>query len=319
MAQPGSAPQSLSDHHGPSSRTGRTDPSTTSRTPCTGRFAPSPTGPLHTGSLIAALASYLDARSREGLWLVRMEDLDPPREQAGAADLILHQLDTLGLHWDGTVLYQSTRIDAYREALARLESQGLLYYCTCTRQTLREHGNRYPGFCRHRHHPLPRAAIRCRLDNLPAFSFEDLYQGTVIQSPDDEGDLVVLRKDGLFAYQLAVVVDDAFQGVDRVIRGIDLLDSCARQHALQQYLGFPAVTYGHVPLLVDADGHKLSKQNGAAPIELSAPGRTLTDALILLGQKPEPGLEEAGCEEILHWAAEHWNPEALKGRQMIPA
>lgn len=278
-----------------------------------GRFAPSPSGPLHEGSLLAALASYLDARARGGEWLVRMEDLDPPREQPGAADLILRQLDTLGLHWDGSVLYQSKRLEAYREALETLEALDMLYYCTCTRQQLRGLQGRYPGLCRHRRHSLPGTSVRCRLDESAPLVFNDLFQGQQQQSALDEGDVVLLRKDGLFAYQLAVVVDDAWQGINRVVRGIDLLTSTVRQRALQGLLQYPAPTYGHIPVLVDHLGHKLSKQQGAKPVNTTRPEASLVRALATLRQQPPPDLASAPCDIILDWAVSHWRPSAIAG------
>jgi glutamyl-Q tRNA(Asp) synthetase len=199
-----------------------------------GRFAPSPTGPLHTGSIVAALASYLDARAARGTWLVRMEDLDPPREQPGAADDILRTLDVLGLHWDETVVYQSTRLDAYQAALDNLKQQGLIFSCQCSRLDLG--GSQvYPGTCRQR---IPRAdtatALRCRVPD-QTFGFEDRLQGPFSQQLANEvGDFILLRKEGYFAYQLAVVVDDDWQNVTDVVRGMDLLDSTPRQLYLQQ-------------------------------------------------------------------------------------
>lgn len=283
-----------------------------------GRFAPSPTGPLHMGSLVAALASYLDARRQGGAWLMRMEDLDPPRESREAADLILFALDALGLHWDGPVLYQSTRHDAYREALARLRGQGRLFACDCTRQQVQAFDGVYPGTCRDRHLEHTRGtALRCRVSP-QTLRFQDRLQGEVEQQLEWEvGDFVVVRKDGLFAYQLAVVVDDAHQGVNQVVRGIDLLDSTARQIYLQRLLDLPTPQYAHLPVIVDARGQKLSKQQMAAPIDVARPAGLLYRALVHLQQAPDPALADAGPDDVLAWAIAHWQPGNLQGMTSI--
>lgn len=290
----------------------------------TGRFAPSPTGPLHAGSLIAALASYLDARAAGGRWLLRVEDLDPPRESPQAARAILQALETLGLHWDGEVLYQSTRHEAYREALEDLRARGLAFACDCSRQDVQDAGGVYPGTCRERQDPPAGPhAMRCRVpepgDPAGLIVFDDRFQGR--QDFDlgrDIGDFVIRRKDGLYAYQLAVVVDDAWQGVNQVIRGIDLLDSTPRQIHLQRLLRLPTPAYGHFPVIVNALGQKLSKQHFAAALELREPRRTLLRALRQLRQSPDPSLADGSCEDILRWAVEHWKPGVLQGVKQIP-
>lgn len=279
--------------------------------PYTGRFAPSPTGALHFGSLVAALASWLDARAANGAWIVRMEDLDRPRELPGAADEILRQLAAFGLHWDGEVLKQSARTQAYREALARLDAAHAAYWCACTRReigdaTLATDGARiYPGTCRNGIAPgrTPRA-VRVRTDAAP-IRFVDRVQGECAQCVEREvGDFVLLRADGLFAYQLAVVVDDAAQGVTDVVRGADLLDSTARQIHLQRLLGLPQPRYLHVPVAVNAAGEKLSKQTEAPP----AVADDIPRALAFLGHAPPA---ELGVRGALDWAKINWNPSRI--------
>jgi glutamyl-Q tRNA(Asp) synthetase len=259
-----------------------------------GRFAPSPTGPLHFGSLVAALASYMQARAAKGKWLLRIEDLDLPREQPGAADQILRALERFGFEWDGPVLWQSARLERYRAVLEDLLRRGFAYPCGCSRKELEDSalaidGSRiYPGTCRHGLAPgkSPRA-VRLRTHATP-IGFDDLIQGPAQQRVEREvGDFVLKRADGVYAYQLAVVVDDFDQGVTDVVRGADLLDSTARQIHLQRILGAPAPRYAHVPVAVDATGQKLSKQTGATPIDLADPGRDLARARRFLGQREE--------------------------------
>ena len=257
----------------------------------TGRFAPSPTGPLHFGSLVAALASWLDARAAKGRWLVRMEDLDRPRVRPGAADEILRALERLGLHWDGEVTYQSGRTAGYREALERLSAH--TYWCGCTRREIADSSLGlasdgaaiYPGTCRRGLPPgKPPRALRLRVD-ASKIEFVDRVQGRREQVLSrDVGDFVLYRADGQFAYQLAVVVDDAAQGVTDVVRGADLIGSTARQIFLQRLLGLPTPRYLHVPVAVNAAGEKLSKQTGAEPLDLSRPEHELRRALAFLGQ-----------------------------------
>lgn len=256
-----------------------------------GRFAPSPTGPLHFGSLVAALASYMQARAANGKWLLRMDDLDAPREQPGAADQILHALDRLGFEWDGPVLRQSARVARYAAALEDLARRGFAYGCACTRKELEDSalaidGSRtYPGTCRHGIAKGKRArAVRLRTHAAP-IGFVDRIQGRIEQRVEKEvGDFVLLRADGIYAYQLAVVLDDLDQAVTEVVRGADLLDSTARQIHLQRILGAPMPRYAHVPVAIDAAGEKLSKQTGALPLELADPKRELARARRFLGQ-----------------------------------
>ena len=270
-----------------------------------GRFAPSPTGPLHFGSLVAALASWLDARAAKGRWFVRIEDLDRPREQPGAADAILRALERLGLHWDGPVVFQSRRGDLYRDALERLGAY--TYWCGCSRREIADSSLGlaadgaliYPGTCRNGL-ALGKTARAMRVKaHDEEISFEDRAQGLQRQSLAREiGDFVLFRADGQFAYQLAVVVDDAEQSITDVVRGADLLDSTARQIHLQRLLGYAEPRYLHVPVAVNAAGEKLSKQAGAPPIDGSHKGEVLARALRFLGQRPTDDLEEA----VREWA-----------------
>jgi glutamyl-Q tRNA(Asp) synthetase len=276
-----------------------------------GRFAPSPTGPLHMGSLIAALASWLDARAAGGRWLVRMEDLDRPRCVPGAAKAILDTLVRIGLDWDGDVVYQSARLDLYRSALARLQAH--VYWCGCSRREIADSSLAlaadgapiYPGTCRHESVRRPRA-LRVRTSS-EAISFHDRVQGAQAQTLErDIGDFVLYRADGLFAYQLAVVVDDADQGITDVVRGADLLDSTARQIYLQRLLAWPTPRYLHVPVVVDAAGEKLSKQTGAQPVPAAM--ASIRAALRFLGQPEAANLDEA---------VRNWDPALISPRRAL--
>jgi len=291
--------------------------------PYVGRFAPSPTGPLHVGSLVAALASWLDARRAGGRWLLRMEDLDTPRVIPGAADAILRQLDAFGLGWDGEVLWQSARREAYEAALRALAPHS--YPCACTRRELEDSalaldGARiYPGTCRHgipagkskRAAGRTAFAVRVRSCEAP-IRFSDRVQGELVQSVAREvGDFVLRRADGLIAYQLAVVVDDGEQGVTDVVRGADLLDSTARQIHLQRLLGLPTPRYLHVPVAVNAAGEKLSKQTRAPDATPSDMAR----ALHFLGMTPPDG---AAPSELLPWAIGAWDPARIRAARTSP-
>ena len=279
-----------------------------------GRFAPSPTGPLHFGSLVAALGSWLDARSAQGAWLLRIEDLDRPREQPGAAKEILSVLEACGLHWDGEVMVQSLRNELYRAALERLSEAGATYACGCTRREMADSapaidGARvYPGTCRDGLAKGKTArAVRVRTVDEPVV-FRDRLFGRLAQSVEREvGDFVLWRADGQFAYQLAVVVDDAAQGVTDVVRGADLIDSTARQIHLQRLLGLPTPRYLHLPVAVNAAGEKLSKQTGAKPVDPARAGPELVRALALLGHAPPVELAHAPPRELLDWGARNWN------------
>lgn len=274
----------------------------------TGRFAPSPAGPLHLGSLVAAVGSWLFARKAGGRWLVRMEDLDTPRVVAGSADEILRALERYGLTWDGDVVYQSQRIALYDDALASLRSRNLAYDCACSRADLQRAASApvgvepvYPGTCRDGLNGRVPRAIRFRAPN-SVISFDDMILGHKEEDVASmTGDFVIRRADGLYAYQLAVVVDDAAQSVTQVVRGADLLTSTARQIALQCALGLPTPSYAHLPLVVNADGTKLGKRDGALPLPLLDEKKvveTLAFALKFLGvdvvrDTPERMLAEA--------------------------
>lgn len=276
-----------------------------------GRFAPSPSGPLHFGSLIAALASFLDARANHGQWLLRMEDLDPGREPPQAAGQILEALEAFGLHWDGPVLYQSSRLAAYRDALHQLQQQGLIYACDCTRQQIQALGGVYDNRCRNRKDVPQDCALRVRVADR-TIQFVDAIQGSTQQHLLREcGDFVLLRKDGLFAYQLAVVVDDAFQNISWVVRGSDLLDSTPRQIFLQQCLGLATPHYAHFPVAVNEDKQKLSKQHFAAPLDHTTPLPALLRALSFLGQPMSEALAEGDIASVLQWAIAHWDIQAV--------
>ncbi|WP_455384350.1 tRNA glutamyl-Q(34) synthetase GluQRS [Acidihalobacter prosperus] len=282
--------------------------------PYRGRFAPSPTGPLHFGSLIAALGSFLCARRSAGEWLLRVDNIDPPREVAGAADDILRALERHGLEWDGPVLFQSRRGEAYDAALERLRAEGWLYECSCTRSEIASHGRHgpygiiYPGTCRDGARSSRRQrSLRVLTHNRP-IRFEDLLQGPQEQClQETSGDFVVRRADGLYAYQLAVVVDDDAQGITDIVRGADLLDSTPRQIHLQQLLGLSTPHYLHLPVATNEHGEKLSKQTHAAPLEEHDPSDNLWRALAFLGQDPPPGLRRATPREVLAWALQEWS------------
>lgn len=289
-----------------------------------GRFAPSPTGSLHFGSLVAALGSYLEARSRRGAWLVRVEDLDPPREIPGAADDILSTLDAFGFEWDGTVAYQSTRLDAYQAILDDLIRDRLAFGCACTRKEVAQaakpgpEGPIYPGTCRDRPREgrKPRS-IRLRTDDVTV-AFHDRVRGPLSQALESEvGDFVIRRADGLFAYQLAVVVDDAWQGITQVVRGADLLTSTPRQIHLQQILGLHTPEYAHLPLVVDAQGRKLSKQHGDLPVIRQQPLRALLEAYRFLGQ-PLPPAGLGSLREFWDWSLSHWDLARVPARTAVP-
>ena len=276
-----------------------------------GRFAPTPSGFLHFGSLVAALASWLDARAVGGQWLLRMVDIDPPREAPGAQAAILHTLENYGLHWDGAVVYQSQRHDAYAAVVQRLFQQGLAYACTCSRKQLEGYNGIYPGLCRNLGHAQEDAAIRLRVPEL-SYHFTDRLQGRFEQHLGREvGDFVIRRRDGLYAYQLAVVLDDAWQGVTDIVRGADLLDNTPRQLYLQELLGLSQPRYLHVPLIVQADGNKLGKSYRSPALAADQAATQLCRALRALGQQPPAELINATPKEILCWAVKHWQDERI--------
>lgn len=275
-----------------------------------GRFAPTPSGPLHFGSIIAALGSYLQARGQQGKWLLRIEDLDTPRNQPGALDNILYLLDQLGLHWDGPVMVQSQRIAVYEEILELLAARGLTYPCSCTRYEIK--GKPYSGTCRNGITSTRRPrALRVRTHSEPV-GFQDRIQGHFRQQLEqDIGDFILRRSDGLIAYHLAVVVDDVSQGVTEIVRGADLLDSTPRQIYLQNLLNYATPEYVHLPVANTRQGRKISKQNHAPGIDPQQGPAVLFRALQFLGQQPDPALATAGTHEIIAWGIEHWQLSAV--------
>ena len=276
-----------------------------------GRFAPSPTGPLHLGSLIAALASFLDARKHGGSWLVRMDDLDPPREQSGAASSILNSLASHGLHWDEEVLWQSQGSVVYEDALATLALSGQTFNCDCSRKALDPRGSCVAN-CRARQVGLTLpCATRITVDRDRVIDFDDALQGTQsslgAQIPDN---FVIKRKDGFYAYQLAVVVDDARQNISHIVRGSDLLSSTARQIYLQKTLGLPTPDYCHLPVITNVDGQKYSKQNHAPALSDDRAVQNLRQALAFL-QQPSPPKETTDINAILSFACQHWSTDPI--------
>jgi len=293
------------------------DPTIAPEPSYTGRFAPSPTGPLHFGSLVAAMASYLDARSHHGQWLLRIEDLDPPREVSGAADSIIHNLALLGFEWDGPIVYQSQRLKLYAQAIDDLLLQQLAYACDCSRKTLAEQQHkdngqlRYPGTCRHRKLPLTEGhAVRAMVENR-LIHFSDRLHGSITENLQTQvGDFVIKRKDGFFAYQLAVVVDDADQGITHVVRGDDLLESTPRQLHLQQLLSLQTPVYAHTPLVFDETGNKFSKSSKHGE-QLQANLQSLVQAWHFLKQEHTKETEFDTISDFWEWAKTHWDISKL--------
>ena len=285
-----------------------------------GRFAPSPTGQLHFGSLVAAVGSYLDARHNKGEWLVRMEDLDQTREVPGSADDILRTLDAFGFTWDGEVVYQNHRTNAYQSAIEQLVKDGLAYPCDCSRKEIARSGQIgregiiYPGSCRDTlRGSHEKGALRLLVDDEP-IELADLICGHTSQNLQQEvGDFIIRRADGFHAYQLAVVVDDAWQQITHVVRGADLLFSTPRQCYLQRLLALPQPRYAHLPLVLDRDGNKLSKQSAAMPVDKKRPLPVLYRALQYLGQEL-PAEPAASLDEFWRWATAHWNRERVSKR-----
>jgi glutamyl-Q tRNA(Asp) synthetase len=286
-----------------------------------GRFAPSPTGPLHFGSLVSAVASYLQAKANDGQWLVRIEDLDPPRELLGCSDDILRTLEHHGLSWDESILYQSQRTDHYISMMEQLDQQQLLYHCHCSRKSIIKTQQAlgisvYPGTCRDQPSDLNqastvRASVRIRTDDRQ-LSFVDQLQGHFQQNlAHDVGDFILRRSDGWIAYQLAVVVDDAFQQITEVVRGSDLLDNTPRQILLQKYLGLPTPDYAHHPVATNLEGDKLSKQTFAKAIVQTTPTENIIKALDFLGQNPPDALEFSILDDLWYWAISHWDLKSV--------
>ncbi len=273
-----------------------------------GRFAPSPTGPLHLGSLVSALGSWADAKHHNGKWIVRIEDIDPARESPAATRQILDSLSAHHLHADNAVSYQHSHSLHYDLALNTLREQGRLFACTCTRKHLRAlGGSSYPGTCREQQHPEEDKALRVRIDE-ETIQFTDLVCGVSCEDVSRSvGDFIVRRRGPLYAYQLAVVVDDARQQVTHVVRGADLLDNTARQIALQRLLHYPTPAYLHLPLVKDAEGRKLSKQTGAEPLDNTSALSNLRAAWGLLGQSCPPKSLNPSCEAFLTHCRVHWS------------
>lgn len=286
-------------------------PSVTKPAAYVGRFAPTPSGYLHFGSLIAALASFLDARAVGGRWLLRMEDLDPPREMPGAQDAIVQALEAYGFEWDGQMERQSDRLDVYNAVIEQLWQDGHVYACTCSRKQLQPFAGRYPGLCRDARHEPMDAAIRLRVPD-EEYGFVDRVQGAFSQRlRRDVGDFVIRRRDGLIAYQLAVVLDDAWQGVTDIVRGADLLDSTPRQLYLQDLLGLPRPRYLHVPLIIQPNGHKLGKRYRSPPLRPAEATPLLLRALRALGQPTPDELNDALPNEVLAWSIPRWDAERI--------
>jgi glutamyl-Q tRNA(Asp) synthetase len=275
-----------------------------------GRFAPSPSGPLHFGSAVAALASFLQARQRGGQWQIRIDDLDPPREQRGATRSILDVLVALGLEWDGPVTYQSERSSAYENALQKLADAGLTFPCACTRKQLG--GRPYPGNCRNGVRAgLSARTLRVRVDERIVSFVDALQGGQQQQLADVVGDFILVRADGYYSYHLAVVVDDHDAGITEIVRGVDLIESTPRQVYLQHLLGCTTPEYVHIPIVLNDTGTKLSKQTFAAPIDAKNPAHILFEALRFLSQRPPLELAHADVSDILQWAHEHWDLAAV--------
>jgi len=289
-----------------------------------GRFAPSPTGALHFGSLIAATGSYLQARSRQGEWCLRIDDIDPPREAPGARDTILKTLAGFGFEWDGPVTYQSQHADIYAEALITLQDKGLVYPCACSRKVIAQaqaantQNPVYPGTCRRGLGPGQSARmLRINTEGV-VMEFQDLLQGKhryVLETT--QGDFVVRRADGLFAYQLATGIDDAMQGMTEVIRGSDLLDTTPCQMFIQQALDLKSPTYGHLPVALNSNGQKLSKQTHARPLDIRQAVVQLWQALDFLGQKPAKDLRESSLKTLWEWAFANWHTNNITRQTTI--
>ncbi|MFN5745519.1 MAG: tRNA glutamyl-Q(34) synthetase GluQRS [Methylococcaceae bacterium] len=289
-----------------------------------GRFAPSPSGPLHIGSLFTALASFIDARSVGGAWHLRIDDIDPYRTVPGAAESIIANLEALGLVWDGPIVFQSQQTQRYRSALDALEAQGGLYPCTCSRKVLAQSTEHlepavYPGYCRHRRLSTADHSHALRImTEATEIRFQDQLQGLVVRILSrDVGDFILYRRDGAYAYHLATAVDDAELGITHVVRGHDLLASTPRQIYLQQKLGLPTPVYSHVPVLVDPAGRKLSKRHLAPEAETRHTSALLCYLLELLQQSPPADLQRANAREILAWAIAHWDASPLSGLRHI--
>lgn len=289
----------------------------TSHSSYIGRFAPSPSGPLHLGSLVTALGSFLQAKSQGGLWLVRIDDIDPPREVTGAAKQILCSLESHGLCWDGDVLYQSDRSGAYTQAIEALQKAGLTYACNCTRKQIKSLGTYYTGTCQYKDLPKEGCALRF-LNQVGTPHLEDKLLGLVSADPlATAEDFMIRRKDGLFAYHLAAVVDDIFQQVTEVVRGADLLQPTLCQLALYRAFDTSPPDFVHLPVISSAAGMKLSKQNHAQSIDLTPVKDNLMTALGLLGLRPAKALKNESVDNIIAWSVDNWRLDAIPQQQEI--
>lgn len=296
---------------------------TLSPTKIVGRFAPSPTGPMHFGSLLAAVASFLDARAAGGYWRLRIDDLDTPRVVPDCDRLFMATLKHFGLHWDAPVMYQSSRRDAHRQAVADLLTTGQGFVCGCTRAESQGgpmglEGPMYPGTCRDRGlHDVAGRSVRAKVPH-DLFGVSDRVLGEYTQNLGrDVGDFVVRRRDRIASYQLATVVDDAAQGITDVVRGADLLTSAPRQAWLRQALGLPAVSSAHIPLIKTSTGGKLGKSTGATALSTREPGRQIWRCLELLGQQPPNRLRHSSPKPVLEWAIDHWNLATVPRRSVV--
>ena len=285
-----------------------------------GRFAPSPSGSLHFGSLVAAVGSYLQAKSQQGNWQVRIEDIDPPREVLGATQDILDTLLIYGLQWDGEVIYQHQHSEAYEKVLSALKTRKLCYACSCTRKMIKEQGGYYLGQCRDAEHTIENNALRINLQSITnkINYFEDQLQGRLDLDPTQiNDDFIIKRKDGLYAYNLAVVIDDIQQGVTEVVRGADLIDTTGKQISLYRLLGAEIPRYVHLPLAVTEPGLKLSKQNHAMAVNKEDPIPTLKKVLAFLGHPVPEHIESKNCTDILQWAQQNWSLNKVPKRLEI--
>jgi glutamyl-Q tRNA(Asp) synthetase len=284
-------------------------------TPIIGRFAPTPSGPLHFGSLVTALASYCQARSQQGQWLIRIEDVDTPRVVDGSLELILNDLETFGFEWDGEIIYQSDEFERYEEILQQLLTGGQAYACECSRRILRQAkakagplGLIYPGTCRSRQLDQISHSIRINTECAGISPYRDLLFGRVeINIPGQIGDFVIRRADNIYAYHLAVVLDDELQGINQVVRGADLLEATCLHLYLQQLLGYTPPEYLHIPLVRNNRGDKLSKQTGATALDTSQAASLLVRALRILGQPIEQGLDQGTASEVVAHAVKSWD------------
>ena len=279
-----------------------------------GRFAPSPTGPLHLGSLVSAISSYMIAKQGGGRWLVRIEDLDPPREVAGATQSILNSLEDFGLYWDGEIAYQSQRSEIYRQFLEELKQRSIVYPCDCSRRTIEARNNGvYDGYCRERKVSTDAAhALRIKFEHGFETFYDQIKGPCIFHSSADKQDFVIKRRDGLFAYQLAVVADDIEQGIDHVVRGMDIIDSTPRQNYLYHCVNKAPPDYFHIPLVSDEYGVKFSKRSGSVGIDTAKATEILLTAFSHLNQPVESFLSDAAVDEIIEYYLEHWRTDLIK-------